>query len=118
MGIDLIARAGVKDIPNLPATEYEPGTGSEVGAPSSLLAWDPIAAKPRWRIKYQDAIGGGTVTTAGNLVQGKQYVSVMAGWDCILEIPLISTKRRDGCSRSCSMARRRSNRRPVSRRIP
>jgi quinohemoprotein ethanol dehydrogenase len=39
-----------------------------VGAPSSLLAWDPVAARPRWRVKYQNATGGGTLTTAGNLV--------------------------------------------------
>jgi quinohemoprotein ethanol dehydrogenase len=68
MGIDLSARAGSKDIPSLPASEYESGTGTEVGAPSSLLAWDPVAAKPRWRVKYPDATGGGTLTTAGNLV--------------------------------------------------
>jgi quinohemoprotein ethanol dehydrogenase len=68
MGIDLSARAGSKDIPSLPASEYEAGTGPEVGAPSSLLAWDPVAAKPRWRIKYENATGGGTLTTAGNLV--------------------------------------------------
>jgi quinohemoprotein ethanol dehydrogenase len=68
MGIDLSARAGSKDIPSLPASEYESGTGTEVGAPSSLLAWDPVAAKPRWRVRYQDATGGGTLSTAGNLV--------------------------------------------------
>ena len=68
MGIDLNARAGNKDIPELPQSEYEAGTGTEVGAASSLLAWDPVAARPRWRIKHQDATGGGTLTTAGNLV--------------------------------------------------
>jgi quinohemoprotein ethanol dehydrogenase len=68
MGIDLSVRAGDQVIPSLPAAEYEPGTGAEVGAPSSLLAWDPVAAKPRWQVKYQDVTGGGTLTTAGNLV--------------------------------------------------
>ena len=68
MGIDLNARVGNKDIPELPQSEYEAGTGTEVGAASSLLAWDPVAARPRWRIKHQDATGGGTLTTAGNLV--------------------------------------------------
>jgi quinohemoprotein ethanol dehydrogenase len=68
MGIDLAARAGGKDVVMLPESEYEPGTGPEVGAASSLLAWDPVAAKPRWRIKYPDVTGGGTLTTAGNLV--------------------------------------------------
>ena len=69
MGIDLNARAGSKDYATLPQSEYEPGTGTEVGAASSLLAWDPIAAKPRWRVKYPAGVtGGGTLTTAGNLV--------------------------------------------------
>ena len=68
MGIDLAARAGSKDLKALPESQYEAGTGTEVGAASSLLAWDPVAAKPRWRIKYPDVTGGGTLTTAGNLV--------------------------------------------------
>jgi quinohemoprotein ethanol dehydrogenase len=68
MGIDLAARAGSKDYPALPASEYEPGTGPEVGVPSSLLAWDPVAGKARWRVKHEGATGGGTLTTAGNLV--------------------------------------------------
>jgi quinohemoprotein ethanol dehydrogenase len=68
MGIDLNARAGSKDYVALPDAEYEPGTGTAVGVASSLLAWDPVAAKPRWRIKYPDTTGGGTLTTAGNLV--------------------------------------------------
>jgi quinohemoprotein ethanol dehydrogenase len=69
MGIDLSAAfTRGRDIPMLPESQYEAGTGTEVGAPSSLLAWDPVAAKPRWRVKYQNAAGGGTLTTAGNLV--------------------------------------------------
>jgi quinohemoprotein ethanol dehydrogenase len=68
MGIDLAARAGSKEYPALPESEYEAGTGTAVGAASSLLAWDPVAAKPRWRVKYPDVTGGGTLTTAGNLV--------------------------------------------------
>lgn len=69
MGIDLNAAfSGAKGIPLLPKSAYEAGTGTEVGAASSLLAWDPIAAKPRWQIKYQGVTGGGTLTTAGNLV--------------------------------------------------
>ena len=68
MGIDLNARSSTKGLPPLPAKEYEAGTGEEVGAASSLLAWDPVAGKPRWRIKHQGATGGGTLTTAGNLL--------------------------------------------------
>jgi quinohemoprotein ethanol dehydrogenase len=87
-------------------------------AKGSLLAWDPVAQKERWRVPYPHAWNGGTLTTAGNLVfqgtadgrvvaykaddgqklwespagtgvmaapvtytlDGKQYVSVLAGW--------------------------------------
>ncbi|MBY0492637.1 MAG: PQQ-dependent dehydrogenase, methanol/ethanol family [Cyanobacteria bacterium] len=83
-----------------------------------LLAWDPVARKPRWTVEYGGYWNGGTLATAGNLVfqgtalgdfiafnattgeklwsgyagtgivappvtysiDGKQYVSVMAGW--------------------------------------
>ena len=83
-----------------------------------LLAWDPIARKPRWTVEYGAYWNGGTLATAGDLVfqgtalgdfiaydaatgaklwsgyagtgivappityslDGKQYVSVMAGW--------------------------------------
>lgn len=34
----------------------------------SLLAWDPVAGKPRWRIEYPGPTNGGTLATAGNLV--------------------------------------------------
>jgi len=83
-----------------------------------LIAWDPVARKPRWTAEYGNYWNGGTLATAGNLVfqgtaagdfiayratdgeklwstwattgivappmtyelDGKQYVSVMAGW--------------------------------------
>jgi len=34
----------------------------------ALLAWDPVAQKMRWRQPGGGAIGGGTLSTAGNLV--------------------------------------------------
>jgi len=34
----------------------------------SLLAWDPKAQKPRWRVDYPTVLNAGTMTTAGNLV--------------------------------------------------
>src|SRR6185312_13668468 len=47
MGIDLSAAfSGGKGVSLLPKSEYEAGTGTEAGAPASLLAWDPVAAKP------------------------------------------------------------------------
>jgi quinohemoprotein ethanol dehydrogenase len=68
LGIDLNSRVSAKGLPPLPQSMYEPGTGPEVGANSSLLAWDPATGKPRWRVKHQGATGGGTLTTAGNLL--------------------------------------------------
>ena len=38
------------------------------GATGSLVAWDPVANKPRWEVKYPTPWNGGTMTTAGNLV--------------------------------------------------
>jgi quinohemoprotein ethanol dehydrogenase len=90
----------------------------EVPYKGRLLAWDPVARKPRWTAEYGSYWNGGTLATAGNLVfqgtaagdfiaynaatgeklwsswattgilappityaiDGKQYVSVMAGW--------------------------------------
>ena len=34
----------------------------------ALVAWDPVTQKERWRNAGGGAVGGGTVTTAGNLV--------------------------------------------------
>jgi quinohemoprotein ethanol dehydrogenase len=34
----------------------------------ALVAWDPVTQKERWRTTGGGAVGGGTVTTAGNLV--------------------------------------------------
>jgi quinohemoprotein ethanol dehydrogenase len=67
-GIDLYARGGGNGMKPLPEKDYEPGVGPEVGGGSSLLAWDPVAKAPRWRVKHEGAAGGGTLTTAGNLV--------------------------------------------------
>jgi quinohemoprotein ethanol dehydrogenase len=38
------------------------------GATGSLVAWDPVANKARWTVKYPTAWNGGTMSTAGNLV--------------------------------------------------
>jgi PQQ-dependent dehydrogenase (methanol/ethanol family) len=40
------------------------GTGNR----GALVAWDPVAQEMRWRMPGGGAIGGGTVSTAGNLV--------------------------------------------------
>jgi quinohemoprotein ethanol dehydrogenase len=69
LGVDLAAAFGIPNgTPARAAADYSSGGGQPAGAPSSLLAWDPVAAKPRWRVPYPSATGGGTLTTAGNLV--------------------------------------------------
>jgi quinohemoprotein ethanol dehydrogenase len=51
---------------NLPVVGPEPlpGTGSR----GALIAWDPVKQQIRWRMPGGGGIGGGTVSTAGNLV--------------------------------------------------
>jgi quinohemoprotein ethanol dehydrogenase len=54
--------------PTLPAP---PAIGPEAppaGQTNVLMAWDPVTQKERWRAQGGGSIGGGTVTTAGNLV--------------------------------------------------
>jgi quinohemoprotein ethanol dehydrogenase len=48
----------------------EPAYGPEPpkGARGGLQAWDPVTQKLRWNIEGGGGIGGGTSTTAGNLV--------------------------------------------------
>jgi len=56
--------------PDGPTRVVEPTLGPEPppGARGGLQAWDPVAQKLRWNIEGGGGIGGGTVTTAGNLV--------------------------------------------------
>jgi quinohemoprotein ethanol dehydrogenase len=45
----------------------------------SLLAWDPVSQKLRWRVNYPTLANAGTMTTAGNLVfQGTDTGRVFA----------------------------------------
>jgi hypothetical protein len=50
--------------PPPPATGPEPLEGTR----GALVAWDPVAQQMRWRMPGGGGIGGGTLTTAGNLV--------------------------------------------------
>jgi PQQ-dependent dehydrogenase (methanol/ethanol family) len=56
-----------------------------------ISAWDPVAQREAWRIPLGTMWNGGILSTAGNLlfqgngtgrfvVDGKQYVAVVAGW--------------------------------------
>jgi quinohemoprotein ethanol dehydrogenase len=55
---------GAKTPPTLPGIGPEPVEGQR----GVLMAWDPVTQKERWRVAGGGSIGGGTVTTAGNLV--------------------------------------------------
>lgn len=37
-------------------------------SPGKLVAWDPVANKPRWTVEYDLPFNGGIMATAGNLV--------------------------------------------------
>ena len=52
--------------PPPPAIGPEPLEGP--GSRGALVAWDPVAQQMRWRMRGGGGIGGGTLTTAGNLV--------------------------------------------------
>jgi quinohemoprotein ethanol dehydrogenase len=56
--------------PPKPATRkpQPPAIGPNVGDGSILVAWDPATQTPRWTAPGGGSTGGGTVTTAGNLV--------------------------------------------------
>jgi alcohol dehydrogenase (cytochrome c)/quinohemoprotein ethanol dehydrogenase len=46
-----------------------------------LLAWDPARRKEAWRVPFTTGRGGGTLTTAGNLVfQGNTYAEEFAAY--------------------------------------
>ncbi len=60
IGIDLSATAATVD-PKTAAANAATNTGA-------LVAWDPVAQKPRWTVKYPGPWNGGTLATAGNLV--------------------------------------------------
>jgi len=59
------APSSTAKLPSPPAIGPEPPPLGERGI---LVAWDPATQKERWRAPGGGGIGGGTVTTAGNLV--------------------------------------------------
>ena len=73
-------RRVVVDPPNLAQWNYKPGmfVNTGLGAPppgiqlppgsSNLVAYDPVAAKVRWKVPQNGLLNGGTITTGGNLV--------------------------------------------------
>jgi quinohemoprotein ethanol dehydrogenase len=41
----------------------DPGDGK-----AKLVAWDPVAQKPRWQVQHDTVWNGGVLVTAGNIV--------------------------------------------------
>ena len=64
IGIIRGANAPQPTRPSPPAIGPVPPNGER----GMLVAWDPVTQKERWRVPGGGAVGGGTVTTAGNLV--------------------------------------------------
>lgn len=64
IGIIRGANAPQPTRPSPPAIGPVPPNGER----GMLVAWDPVNQKERWRTPGGGAVGGGTVTTAGNLV--------------------------------------------------
>src|SRR5437588_4217343 len=66
------ARGAAPDTPPAapPAGKTLPAIGPAApeGQRGMLVAWDPVTQKERWRTPGGGGIGGGTVTTAGNVV--------------------------------------------------
>jgi glucose dehydrogenase len=56
--------------PREPKAPEPPAIGPvpQPGQSGGLIAWDPVTQKERWRAPVGGSMGGGTVTTAGNLV--------------------------------------------------
>jgi quinohemoprotein ethanol dehydrogenase len=67
--------SGPASLPDDPETKQEV-LDSITGA---IIAWDPIAGKPRWRVDHKGPWNGGILSTAGNLVlQGNAEGQVAA----------------------------------------
>lgn len=45
-----------------------------------LIAWDPVAKKSAWRVKYPVVEGGGVLATAGNLVMQGRADGILAAY--------------------------------------
>ncbi|HET8710073.1 MAG TPA: PQQ-dependent dehydrogenase, methanol/ethanol family [Spongiibacteraceae bacterium] len=56
---------------NVASVDGEPGDGK-----GTLLAWDPIAQKARWRVQLDHLWNGGTLATQGNVV----FQGAADGW--------------------------------------
>ena len=81
------APSNAKKPPSPPAIGPIPAEGER----QALVAWDPATQQERWRAPQGGSIGGGTVTTAGNLVfqvspQGKLFAYSADKGEKLLEV--------------------------------
>jgi len=60
--------APAQTVPTRPAPPAIGPVSNDGPRGGALIAWDPVTQKERWRAPGGGSIGGGTVTTAGNLV--------------------------------------------------
>jgi quinohemoprotein ethanol dehydrogenase len=67
-GAGAAAAAASQTLPPLPSPPAIGPVPPEGAASSALLAWDIVNQKERWRAPVGGASGGGTVSSAGNLV--------------------------------------------------
>lgn len=58
--------------------------------PTHLTAWDPVAAKPVWRVAHRSEVNGGVLSTAGNLVFKGSGDGVLAAYRATDGEPLFS----------------------------
>jgi quinohemoprotein ethanol dehydrogenase len=63
---------------------------------ATLLAWDPVAKRARWSVKYPRMWNGGTLATAGNLVIQGTAMGWIYGYDAETGKQLWSFNARNG----------------------
>ncbi len=78
LGMRIAASASMEDMRNFDDAQrryfaiwgyqVEPAPMNADDGTGALLAWDPVAQRKRWEVRYDTLWNGGTLTTAGNLV--------------------------------------------------
>jgi quinohemoprotein ethanol dehydrogenase len=59
------------------------GSIAPPGQPGSLVAWDPVEQKERWRVHFGTIENSGTLATAGNLLFHGTQAGVFAAHDAL-----------------------------------
>jgi quinohemoprotein ethanol dehydrogenase len=88
VGMDFAAAAMPAD-PKIRAAAAAATTGA-------LIAWDPVAKKPRWRVDFKGPWNGGLLATGGGLVFQGNSLKEFAAYDAALGTKLWSTNAQTG----------------------